>query len=197
MPQPVHGIRQLKESIEINAPAQTCYQYWVNQSQFPEFMSKVLRFESRQIPTMTLQSNESIQSVLERFDAFILPVERIKHWLISGPGGKLYEFENKVILDIPGKFYSTVSTDPDDLCTQASLLFNETENPGVTRVEFEVSFWESTNIKNGTATQLASDILQNEDSFFCDCLRDFKTYVEKMIAGTNTSTASEPPFSPA
>ncbi|WP_303675227.1 hypothetical protein [Vampirovibrio chlorellavorus] len=197
MAQPVQGIRQIKECIEVNAPAQTCYQYWVNQSQFPEFMSKVLRHEARWVPRMTLQSYDCIQSALERFEAFALPLERIKHWLISGPGGKLYEFENKVILDIPGQFYATASTDPDDLCAQASLLFHETENPGVTRVELEVSFWESANIKNGKSTQLASDILRKEDPFLGDCLRDFKTYVEKMGGASNSSPLTEPPLSPA
>ncbi len=197
MAQPVHGLRLFKDSIEVRAPAQTCYQYWVNQSQFPEFMSKVLMFDARLTPRTTLQSHECIHSALERFEAFTLPLERIKHWLISGPGGKLYEFENKVILDIPGKFYATASTDPDDLCTQASLLFHETENPGVTRLELEVSFWESGCLKNGKSTQLASDILRKGDSFFGDCLRDFKTHVEKMSGANNTPILDEPPLSPA
>ncbi len=42
MPDTVKGLMQLKKKIEINAPIEVCYQAWINQAKFPEFMKKVL-----------------------------------------------------------------------------------------------------------------------------------------------------------
>ena len=102
----------------------------------------------------------------------------VRHWLVSGPSGKIYEFENKVILEIPNRFFCTQSTDPNDLSVQASTLFSPILNNYATRLELQVSFWESERIKNGQATRLAMDIIKTDDTFLEDCLEDLKHHIE-------------------
>lgn len=182
MYKPVQSIRHIKTSIEVEAPPSVCYQTWVQQSYFPDYVRNVLSFQTKVTPKTVSPggaSQDESQKALSELCPGFSPTETIKHWLVRGPEGKLYEFENKVVLDIPNKFYATISNDPNDLCAQASVHFEEIAHPERTRIELEVSFWESAHIKNGTATQLAADILDKEDSFFADCLQDFKAHVEQ------------------
>lgn len=169
----VEGLRKIKKKIEIHAPVEWCYQTWINYSQFPVFMTRVIGVQSE------LKPLEETRFKALNFSKNIISADVIDHWLFSGPGGKLYETEGKVILDIPNLFYCRTSTDPNDVATQNSMLFSPDENNQTTVVEFEVSFWDSAALKAGKSTRLISDIVYQEDQFIEDCLQDFKNYVEK------------------
>jgi uncharacterized membrane protein len=171
----VNGIRKTKKKIEIHAPVEWCYQTWINYSQFPVFMTRVLGVQSEVKPL------EETRSKALHLSKDIIPADVIDHWFFSGPGGKLYETESKMILDIPNLFYCRVSTDPNDVASQTSMLFSPDENNQITVVEFEVSFWSSATLKAGKSTQLISDIVNQEDHIIEDCLQDFKNYVEKQF----------------
>jgi uncharacterized membrane protein len=136
-------------------------------------MSRVLGVQS-EVQPLTKTHSQALHLTKN-----IIPATVIDHWLFSGPGGKLYETEGKVILDIPNLFYCRASTDPNDLAMQTSVLFSPDENNQITLLEFEVSFWNSATLKTGKSTRLISDIVHQEDRFIEDCLRDFKNYVEQ------------------
>lgn len=170
------GLNQLKSEIQIKAPVEVCYQGWLDSPRMPEVMRRVLDFHSQPLNVEPVTSADEIQAQIRSLVRNDIPLSRIKHWLFSGPGGKLYQFENTAILEIPNRFYCTTSTDSNDLSMQSSLLFSPEGMNTSTLVEWQVSFWASH--KNGSATQLASDILTTGDSFLEDCLLDFKRYIE-------------------
>jgi uncharacterized membrane protein len=170
----INGIKQIKKKIEINAPVEVCYQTWINQAKFPEFMRKILKFREGCAP------EEATLPTALKLTGDIVDPDVVRHWLVTGPRGKLYQFENKVILEIPNRLFSTQSTDPNDLCVQVSVLFFPLWNNHATRIDWQVSFWESAKIKSGHATQLALDVFKTDDSLIEDCLTDLKHYIEAL-----------------
>src|SRR5437868_812616 len=88
------GVKKIKEKISIKAPVETCYQAWIEAIHLSDIMKRVLGFEYKTIKDITaITSAEEIQRRLESLKQDIIPTSRIKHWLFSGPGGKLYEVE--------------------------------------------------------------------------------------------------------
>jgi uncharacterized membrane protein len=168
------GIHRLKARITIQAPVEVCYQAWLDSPHLPEVMRRVVGVQYK---SKIMTSAEEIHAKVLRLQQDIVPSATIKHWLISGPGGKLYEFENTVILEIPNHFYCTTSTDPNDFSVQSSVLFSSDAKHKNTFLEWEVSFFVF-NVQDGNLTRLASDVLKMDDSLLMDCLQDFKTYLE-------------------
>ncbi len=166
------GIRNIKHKINIQAPVESCYQAWIHYTRFPTFMRRVLGVE-HEIKTIDATYAKALN-----LSKYFIPAEQINRWLFAGPGGKLYETESKIILDIPNLFYCRVSTDPDDIAIQTSVLFSADEMNQNTLIEFQVSFWDCASIKAGKSTQLILDILNQGDSLIEDCLLDLKHYVE-------------------
>jgi hypothetical protein len=176
----LNGLRQVKQSIRIHAPVEICYQTWTDYSHFPAFMSRVIDFQNQtEAPVIT--SNEEIHPKALLLTQGIVPAELVNHWLFAGPGGKLYEVKNRTSLEIPNHFYCMTSTDPDDTSIRTSLLFSPDMHNQNTLLELECSFWSSNTLKKGKSTQLATDILEADDSFWLDCLQDFKKYVEEKL----------------
>jgi hypothetical protein len=175
MPSITRGLHQLKSKITIHAPVEVCYQSWLDSLHLPDAIRRVLGCQYQPINVAPITSAEEIQAKTLLLQDDILS-SRIKHWLFSGPGGKLYEIENAAILEIPNHLYCTTSTDPSDLSTQSSVLFSPDDLNINTLVEWKVSFWISST--NGRSTQLATDILASDDAFLEDCLQDFKRYIE-------------------
>lgn len=169
------GIHNLKSSVRIQAPVEICYQAWLETPRFPNFMSRVVSVECKPKDFVTSASMEEVQSKSQLFKQNVVP-SLINHWLLSGPGGNLYEASNTVILEIPNHFYCTTSIDPDDLSIQSSLFFIPDQVNQNTILEWQISFWISA--RNGKSTKLASDILQTGDAFLENSLQDFKAHVE-------------------
>lgn len=170
------GLHQIKNSIAIHAPVECCYQDWIDSPHLPDFMRRVLGVEFSTPPGRSLNPVDEIDATVEPFYQTSVSPGLIKHWLVYGPGGKLYEVEKTVILEIPNRFYCTTSADPKDLSVQSSLFFSPDDKNKNTYIEWEVSFW--TGGQCGSLTHLVSDILVTGDSFYKDCLQDFKTHVE-------------------
>jgi uncharacterized membrane protein len=175
---PIDGLtRNLIKTIKIQAPVEACYGAWIDSPRLVSAMRKVLGVCLQTEHTSVVTSAEEIHEKVKRLNQENIPATQIKHWLFSGPGGKLYEIENTVILDIPNRFYCTTSTDPDDLCVQSSLLFIPDELNKNTTMEWRVFFWDFK--PRGKLTQFVSDIWEKNDSFMDDCLEDFKKLVEQ------------------
>lgn len=172
-----HGMHQLKSKIIINAPVEVCYQAWLEARHLPDVMHRVHGLQNRSMDNIApITSTEEIQAKAQQFREEDIPLSRIMHWVVSGPGGKLYEFENATILEIQNHFICTASVHPDDLSVQSSVSFSPNDINTDTGIEWQVSFWVSS--ENGILTQFASDILAEGDLFLEECLQDFKRYVE-------------------
>jgi hypothetical protein len=133
-----------------------------------------IRPENNSIHVST--SEVEIQRRLQLFRQEILPSAKVKQWLLSGPGGKLYEIENTTICEVPNQFYCTISTDLNDISVASSVNFSSDTMNRNTFVEWVVSFWSS--FQNGSMTRFASEIRATDDSFMKDCLTDFKAFIE-------------------
>jgi uncharacterized membrane protein len=172
------GVYHMKSRIEIHAPVEMCYQAWLDSARLPSIMGRVIDFSYRPKSTRNLDSIGEAQLNEMHSTQDVVPSSaanpKVKHWILAGPDGKLYELESTTVLEIPNRFYCTASTDPKDLSVQSSALFSPDENNRSTLLEWQVSFWAS----GGTASQLCSDVLTSGDSFMEDCLRDFKAAVE-------------------
>jgi hypothetical protein len=178
MAQVAPGLRFLKAKTTITAPAETCYQAWINFPKHPEFTKRVFKLllnENKDITIITSEEQSEVQTLLSRQDIASAAMRR--HWILSGPQGKLYQVEETTILEIPNRFYCSTSTDPNDLSVQSSLLFSPDELNQKTLMEWQVSFWIST--EKGTATQFLFDILKTGDAFLDEVLQDFKVFVER------------------
>jgi|GEM_PF-6893468 len=171
------GVHHLQARILIHAPVEVCYKTWLDSSTLPKILRRVLGVEFKQ-PIQPIQlSVREVDSKVTTLKSDLVPTSLIKHWLFSGPGGKLYEVENTVILEVPNRFYCTTSVDPNDISCQSSVLFSPDETNQNTLIEWNVSFW--LNSPYGKATQLAADILETGDSFLDDCLEDLKSALEE------------------
>lgn len=188
----LQGLHHLHSSIRVQAAAEACYTIWTDSPKLPRILKRVLGIGLKPVSnvTATLTSLEEIQTRLQKYKISILPAAEIKHWLFQGPGAKLYQIENTAILEIPYRFYCTISTDPDDICAQSSLTFTPDAQNHETLIEWKVSFWGSSH--NGSMTQLASDIAEMDDSFLEDCLQEFKTYVENREQYLSSQLVSQP-----
>lgn len=171
MPNLTAGIRHIKQRINIKAPVEICYQTWLDSPHLTDVMRRALGFQQKTNAVTAITSAEEIQG--------IMPDAMIKHWLLSGPGGKLYEVESTIILEVPNQFYCTTSADPEDLSVQNSVLFSPDAMNQNTLIEWQISFWNS--VQKGSFTQLLSDIMKSGDSFLEDCLQDFKTHIEERL----------------
>lgn len=177
MPNLTLGMCHLKKRIHVKAPVEICYQTWLDSPHLTDVMKRVLGFRSRKNHDVTpITVTEKIQDAVQSLKQDIVSEATIKHWLLSGPGGKLYEVESTIILEIPNLFYCSTSIDPDDLSVQNSVLFSPDAMNQTTLVEWQISFWDSA--QKGSLTQLLSDIMKSGDCFLEDCLQDFKTYIE-------------------
>ncbi len=173
-------------SIEIHAPVKLCYQLWKDYHQTAKFLHCVIKVWDQ--PTAVMkpidnleQLHPTIQSNLSGM-ARALPLETVRHWLIQGPGGKVYELENTVILEIPDLFYCWSSTDPEDLAVQTSVSFLSQKDTR-TLVLFECSFSiPNTQLFRGKAARLITDVLNTDDPLISEILADFKHYVERVRA---------------
>jgi hypothetical protein len=119
---------------------------------------------------------DSIQASIQRIQQTDSSAGQLRRWLLSGPGGKLYEIENTTIVEIPNYFYCTAPTDPNDIYSESSVFFIEDKTNRSTLVKWEVTFRQFPS--EGNWTQFALDIHKTEDSFMQDCLQDLKKYVE-------------------
>ena len=177
------GIQFIKKRVLIDAPVEVCYQTWTDSPRLPEIFKRLVSVEYEEKPLSyeekplsTISEPAEVQKLLPYLKQELVPTKTIKHWLLHGPKGKLYEIENTVILDVPNVFYSTTSTDPNDISVQSSVLFSPDENHHSTLIEWQVSFWLSA--KNGSMTQLVSDILETEDTLMEDTLLELKQHLE-------------------
>lgn len=171
MSQNLQGLQHIRKRITIHAPAEICYQIWIDSPRIAKALRRLQNVQSRPI--------NSLQDVQAKVELLHVGADTIKKWLFYGPEGKMYEVENIVVMDIPNRFYCTSSIDPNDLSFQSSMLFSPDELNQNTDIEVQISFWNSE--KKGPMTQLVSDILDAEDHFFEDCLQDFKAEVESNI----------------
>ncbi len=172
------GLHQLTHRVAINAPVDVCYRTWVDSVNLPRIMHRVLGMRYKPIDNAPSEITDAvdIERRMELFRQDILPKSQIKQWLLSGPGGKCYQVENTVTLDIPNHFFCTISTDLKDICAQSSVLFSRDSLNQFTLIEWQVSFWHSP--YNGSMSRLAADVLESGDTFMQDCLQDFKAAVE-------------------
>jgi uncharacterized membrane protein len=185
------SVQQLKSAISVHAPVEACYQAWINTCRIPSFIRRALSvqvsFSCGGNPKgISIISPEEIETRLQNFNQQILPTTEIRRWLISGPGGKLYEIEGTTILEIPNQFYCTISTDPDDIFAQSSASFMPDPTNQNTLIEWEVSFWPLS--PEGRWTQFASAVHNSKDNFMEDCLQDFKAELENRGSASSSSS---------
>ena len=171
------GLHQVKRFIYINAPVEVCYQAWTDSTWLVHSVRRLFRFQYKNKALMPINSTEDTFPKTMVADQDLIPSTQVKQWLVSGPGGKFYEAESMVVLDIPNHFFCTVSTDPDDLAMQSSLSFYPDGMNQNTFLEWRVSLWFLDEPK-GKITQLISDIWEAGDPYMEDCLHDFKAAVE-------------------
>lgn len=173
------GMHQLKSEIRIKVPVEACYQAWIDSPKFPAFAKRVKGVEvcaqSGQKATTVTESPEKVWVKIRHLKYEHLPFNEIKRWLFNGPGGKVYEVENEMDLEIPNRLYISVSADPKDIYAQSTVTFTPEENQN-TLITWEISYWQFT--PEGSWTQFASAIDKAKDTFMQDCLEDFKAYVE-------------------
>jgi uncharacterized membrane protein len=177
------GLRQLNSEILVNASAENCYKTWVDTKQIPVFMRRVRGLNIEFLTNLTTRklaiastSADAIQARIKRFQQSDSTATELRRWIFRGPGGKLYEIENTVIVEIPNYFYCTASTDPDDVYSESCVFFIEDERNQTTLVKWEITFWQFSS--QGSWTQFALDLQDAKDSFMHDCLEDFKQFVE-------------------
>lgn len=177
-------MEKMKHSIVVNANVETCYRYWSKYHNLPNFIHRILKVWDEESPTGThIGKLEDLRKAIKAEQnnlSHTIPLNRIRHWLVQGPGGKIYEVENAVILEIPNLFYCWTSTDPADLSIQNSISFMAIEDGRKTALLYESSFVLSSNkALGGKSSRLISDIVNSNDPWMPDLLTDFKNYVEK------------------
>lgn len=177
-------MEKMKHSIEISADVETCYRCWANYHNLPNFMRRILKVWDMELPLATHTSaledmRKAVKAELSNL-SHTVPLHKIRHWLVRGPGGKIYEVENAAILEIPNLFYCWASTDPNDLAIHNSISFMAIEDGRKTVLLYESSFVLSGNkALGGKSSRLISDIVDMNDPWMQDLLTDFKNYVEK------------------
>lgn len=173
------GLHKLKAGIIIQAPAELCYREWVNLSQLSKYLYRVIEMQTAtQAPALERGTNPLPMNTTAPSQPF--GENGIHHWTLRGPQGKIYQVQNKTILDIPNRFYCMSSTDSEDISSQLSVLFSADDTNQTTYMEMEASSWLTENMQLGRSTQLFADIINADDTFLQDCLQDFKHHVESI-----------------
>ena len=157
---------------------EVCYQAWLDSPRHVQYMKRVLGVQCNPADAIPISVEEIESKELFSKQTIVSPA-LIKHWIFSGPGGKIYEIENITVLEIPNHFYCTTSTDPNDISVQSSLLFTPDERTQNTLLEWQISLWGPQEKEKGKFAQLISDIWETGDTLLDDCLQDFKRSLEE------------------
>lgn len=102
-----------EETVTINRPARTLYDFWRDFENLPQFM-------------------DNIKSVSKLSD-------KRSHWVIKAPAGTSVEFDSRVVDEIPGKLIAWESEYGASVPNRGRVEFNET-SPGVTLVRAVISY---------------------------------------------------------
>ena len=104
--------QRIHESIEVGAPVEDIFRYWVNFENFPNFMSNV----------------EEVR----------LTAQDTSHWRVKGPLGKSVEFDARTTELDPNRGIGWNTVD-GDVMTSGEVRFEET-SPGRTQVEVTMNY---------------------------------------------------------
>jgi uncharacterized membrane protein len=170
------GLQRIKRHITVDAPVECCYRTWLDSAKMPDFMSRLLAVQCKDKPSRPFNLPNDIDIIAPFMEMSPVPYGKIRQWLLAGPGGNLYEYENMVVLEIPNRFYCTTSIDPDDISVQSSVFFSPDGKNEHTYIEWEISFWCLDG--KGSGTKLLCDVLMTEDPMIEECLQDFKSHLE-------------------
>jgi uncharacterized membrane protein len=98
---------RMKESIEVNAPVEQCYDQWMRFEEFPQFMDHV----------------KSVTSI----------GNNRWHWVVDGPLGKKLEWDAAMDGNAQDRMVSWHTVSDPDVGVQGAVTFEEV-SPTVTRV---------------------------------------------------------------
>ncbi len=92
---------RFQSTVDINAPAQVCYETWHNFEQFPHFMSNVKAVE---------------------------PIgEKCWHWVVTGPLGTDLEWDADIDRDDPNRMIAWHTIEGSPVSAQGTIRFEETD----------------------------------------------------------------------
>jgi uncharacterized membrane protein len=103
----------VSESIRLEKPVDTVYQFWRRFANFPRFMTNLERVDD-------LGHGRS-------------------HWVAKGPAGTTVEWDAEIINDIPPTLLSWKSTGHSDVVSAGSVRF-KAEGEGATRVRVKLQY---------------------------------------------------------
>lgn len=189
-----HQSKQLKlqSEILIEAPAELCYQTWIDSPQLVSHLERVLGVR---VTRGTLEGSDgrviaSQKEMQQKIRSFFPSSSEFKHWHLLGPEGRLHEIDNTILLEIPNRYICTMSLDDHDVYSYSEITFTLDALNRNTLVLWQVSVCPA--IGNGAMARLVSDISKTKDHFLEDCLQDFKVLVESKVSLAPKPTSAHP-----
>lgn len=191
-----HQSKQLKlqSEILIEAPAELCYQIWLDSPQLVCHLERVLGV--RVTSGFSSEGNgdgrvvASQKELQRKIRSFFPASSEFKHWHLLGPEGRLHEIDNTILLEIPNRYICTMSLDDHDVYSYSEITFTLDALNRNTLVLWQVSVCPA--IGNGAMARLVSDISKTKDHFLEDCLQDFKILVESKVPPAPNPTSANP-----
>ncbi len=155
------------QTVTINRPRQTLYDFWRDFTNLPRFM-------------------DNIRSV-EKLD------EKRSHWVIEAPAGTKVEFDSRIVEDVPGSLIAWESEEGASVPNRGRVEFLEAAPGRGTMVRATISY----DPPGGTVGRLVAKVLQREPNVQARRdLRRFKQLMETGEITNSASPSARPSEEP-
>ncbi len=141
-------MRKVKSFVEINAPAETCFEAWCDFESFPSFMRNVL----------------SVTKVRDN----------VWHWKVRGPLGRLLEWDAHIDMVIEDKVISWHTVGEHDSVDHSGSVNFIRMNDKQTRILVDMAY----SPPFTTAGEMVATIIKNPSDMLTNELNRFKQYIE-------------------
>ena len=183
----------IEAKVIVDAPVHDCYQQWSDFEAFPQFMRRVRAVRRMEIYHPDQPSGE--RGIGAPVPELLHEVEgqggQVWHWEVEGPFGRTYSWDAGVVLNMPDKAISWVSTHDQDYPNSGTVNFLKLAPGKTTGAQTLIEVTMTFAVPLGPLGELVDDLLSYGDNAVREALDDFKARMEghplKKPAATSTT----------
>jgi uncharacterized membrane protein len=195
-------MHSIEAAIRIDAPADQCFQAWMDFENFPNFMRRVVSVKRAAAVDMMPEDGPIVRhatdpqkdaegvSITEVMHEVAAHGDQVWHWEIKGPLGQLFDWTAGIVMNLPNKAISWSTLPGDQLPNSGTVNFLKVPAPHPAHAEQTlVTVTMTFSAPAGVVGEFLSDVVHYGDNLLYEGLEDFKRYMEaRTVAATKSQT---------